>query len=274
MPGPALSAIIDPTRGAKITSLKDPRGVEWLTQAAATAKPGTPFIDAEMAGWDECAPTIVSCRVNGCDLPDHGDLWDSSFAVDKDTSTVSAIGHSLGYEFRRRVTATRTGLYLEYQVTALDRPVPFLYAAHPQFLAQPGTHVDVPRLRHVVDVLDPTLPRHEWSAPLATIDTVAPGGYRKLYADPDKPTYSARLIHPDGASLEMNWSMACPYLGIWFDNSAYSREPVIAIEPATGYFDALDTAVAHGRAPQLQRGKPLSWWIKLTITTANASRGV
>lgn len=262
--GPVLSATIDPQRGAKITSLRDARGVEWLTQAPAIAPRGTRFIDAEMAGWDECAPTIVGCRVAGRDLPDHGDLWDAPFRVEQDGRTVTAVGRSLNYTFRRRITATPTGLRIEYEAVALDGPIPFLYAAHPQFVAPPGTRVHVPRLRGVVDVLDPTLPQRSWTSHLATIDTVPSGDSRKLYGHPDTAISSASIIHPDGGSLGMRWSSACAYVGLWFDNRAYSREPVIAIEPSTAYFDALDIAISLDRAPYLTPMHPLVWRIELT----------
>ena len=61
---PAIDLVVrvDPARGAKITSLVDADGTEWLTQSDGRGipAPGTSFVDAEMARWDECAPTIAS----------------------------------------------------------------------------------------------------------------------------------------------------------------------------------------------------------------------
>lgn len=267
--GAGLSAVVDPVRGAKITSLVDAAGSEWLSQGtgAGTARPGVPFIEAEMRGWDECAPTIVACRISDRDLPDHGDLWDAEFTVDGDRLTTLAT--SLPYRFERRILATAAGLRLEYSAEALEFEIPFLWAAHPQFAAPAGARVEVPTsVDTVVDVLDPATPESAWSSEIATIDTVDVGGCRKLYVTPDTAVDQARLVRADGSTLTMRWSGACPYLGIWFDAGAYSRTPVIALEPATAYFDSLETAVRLGRAPVLEPGAPLSWWVEVEVKSA------
>jgi hypothetical protein len=262
--GAALTAVVDPGRGAKITSLVDAGGTEWLSQRRGDepVAPDTPFVDAEMCGWDECAPTIVACRVADRELPDHGDLWDAEFTVDGDR--LSIVASSLPYRFARRILPTPTGLRLEYTAEALDQPIPFLWAAHPQFAAPAGTRVELAAdVVAVVDVMDPSLPASVWSPGLATIDTVAGGGCRKVYVAPDSPVDRARLVRPEGSSLTLRWSAACPYLGIWFDAGAYSAQPVIALEPATAYFDSLETAIGLGRAPTLEPGVPLAWWVEL-----------
>lgn len=262
--GEVLSAVVNPRRGAKITSLVDASGTEWLAPGrdGADPPPGTPFVDAEMGGWDECAPTIVACRVANRDLPDHGDLWDTEFHVDGDL--VSAVGTSMPYRFQRRIHATPTGLRLEYSAESLADPIPFLWAAHPQFAAPPGTRIELPSTIHsVVDVLDPSTPELAWTPDLATIDSLSVGECRKVYVAPSTPVDRARLVRVDGSALVMRWSETCPYLGIWFDHSAYSATPVIALEPATAYYDSLERAVQLGRASHLKTGHPLTWWVEL-----------
>lgn len=259
----ALTVEVDLARGAKIVSLRDRDGFEWLAQRAPDRPtgPGRAFVDAEMAGWDECAPSIVACTVDGRDVPDHGDLWDIPFRAVGDT--VEAVGESLGYRFSRRIAPVAGGARFEYRVEALAAPVPFLWAAHPQFAAPPGTRVELPEVTEVVDVLDPALPTVPWTADLATIDSVEPGGCRKVYAPPATPVSRARLVRPGGRALDLAWSTECPYVGVWFDGTAYSAEPVIAIEPTTGYFDRLDRAIAADRVPVLEPGIPFTWWVEL-----------
>lgn len=258
-----LTAEVDPGRGAKITSLREPDGTEWLAQSAARGTPrGLAFLDAEMAGWDECAPTIVACRVLDREVPDHGDLWDTPF--EEVDGALHAVGTSLEYCFARRISPTRDGLRIDYRAEALDRPVPFLWAAHPQFAAPPGTRVELNEsVTSVVDVLDPGSAVQPWSTELATIDTLADGTCRKVYVDPAKPVDSARLVRADGRGLTLRWSAAAPYLGLWFDNREYARQPVIALEPATAFYDSLATAIGLGRAPMLEPGHPLHWWVEV-----------
>lgn len=268
---PALSVVVDADRGAKIVSLREPDGLEWLAAAdpAHPAPPRAPFVDAEMAGWDECAPSIVACEVAGASVPDHGDLWDRPFAAVGDE--LVAEGRSLDYRFARAMREVPGGVRFEYVAQARSTPIPFLWAAHPQFVAPPGTRVELPGVTEVVDVLDPAEPLLPWTPERATIDTVPRGGCRKVYVPPSVSARGARLVRADGRALELRWSLACPYVGVWFDGTAYSREPVIAIEPSTGYFDSLATAVERGRVPVLAPGRPLHWWVEVRPTRAAAN---
>lgn len=267
--GDGLDAVVLPTRGAKIISLRDARGVEWLAQPdrpiGAPARPGDDFLSAEMAGWDECAPTIVACEVDGIPLADHGELWTMDFTGAG--ATVSAHDPTLGYDFRRTIRPVVGGLVFDYEVTGGSRSFPFLWAAHPQFRAPAGTRIELPTsVTTVIDVMDDGLPELPWSDQLASIDTIPDGGYRKLYPHPEHGVSSARLVHPDGAALEMEWTSACPYVGLWFDKFAFRSEAVIAIEPSTAYFDSLTTAVALGRASGVESAGSLAWTVTVRVT--------
>ncbi len=76
-----------PRLGAKIVSLFDKRGdFEWLPgpMPGRPVRPvayAAPFVEQEMAGWDEMFPTILACAYpgpgprHGVALPDHGEAW-------------------------------------------------------------------------------------------------------------------------------------------------------------------------------------------------------
>jgi hypothetical protein len=265
--GSAITATMLPARGGKIISLVDSRGVEWMAApdrpVGAPARAGDDFLTAEMAGWDECAPTIVECVVDGIALADHGELWTKPFDVDG--SRMSVDDDTLGYRFTRDVVATAKGIELHYTVTAGERDVPFLWAGHPQFRAPAGTRILLPSsVRTVVDVMDPSLPVLEWSAHLGSIDSIESGGYRKVYVSPDQAASTAVLVHPTGAALQVSWSSACAYLGLWFDKFAFRAEPIIAIEPTTAYFDSLATAIENDRVTMIAAGTTLEWSVALT----------
>lgn len=100
-----LEVIVLPHRGAKIASLIDSAGRQWLAQPEAGALPqvgyGTSFTDAEMCGWDEMAPTIVSAA-----LPDHGEIWAVPWHPLEVTDLaveLSVSGRALPYILRRRI---------------------------------------------------------------------------------------------------------------------------------------------------------------------------
>ena len=266
--GGGLSATVVPERGGRISSLVDNSGREWLAQPekpdGPLFGPGSTFIDADMAGWDECAPTIDACEVDGVQLPDHGELWTTRF--DAKPPTVSGTGALFGYGFERTIVPTADGLRLEYSAWTLGGDVPFLWAAHPQFVAPVGSRLIVSGVDTVFDVISDPIARRDWSDELSRIDTLADHACRKLYLAPDDPRFEATLVHPDERSLTMRWSEECPYLGLWFDRRRFSREPVIAIEPSTGYFDSLEAAVANRRVALLKPDEPLRWWVELTVS--------
>jgi hypothetical protein len=260
--------LISPARGGKIVSLRDREGCEWLCQPSGPlpppAEPGDVFVEAEMCGWDECAPSIHPCMVGGRPIPDHGDLWTARFHDDGDW--LEADGTSLGYRFRRRVIPTDAGARIEYEAQAHTEMVPFLWAAHPQLAAPAGTKIELDDpVDEVVAVLEAGLPRVPFTPDLAEIDTVVRGGYRKWNVPPERSATSVGLVRGP-RRLTMRMGPQTPYLGIWFDAAAFSREPTIAIEPSTGYVDALDVALDHRRVTELVPGRPLRWTIELEVT--------
>lgn len=261
--GGGLTLAFDPARGAKITSIWA-GGTEWLAQPddRPTPQRGTAFTDAEMAGWDECAPSIVACTVGQYLIPDHGDLWDQPFALEG--ARAVAVGSSFPYRFEREIVPTSRGVRLHYRATALAEAIPFLWAAHPQFSAPPGTRVVLDDMDGVVDVLAEGEPTIAWDVATSSIDSLDDGGSRKIYVSPDSPTFVARLERLEGV-LELRWSQECPYLGVWFDHCAYSREPVIALEPSTGYYDSLDRAAARGSVVRIPAQGSIEWWLDIAV---------
>jgi len=256
----------DPARGAKITSLRGADGREWLTQPGLRkSTAGASFGDAEMAGWDECAPTITACRVGAHELPDHGDAWDAAW--DDKGQEVNHRGTAWPYRLTRWVTQTESGsIRLEYEASATREAIAFLWAAHPQFAAMPGTRVVVPDPpRTVVDVLTEEHLSEPWDERLMSIDCVGRGSHRKLYLPPEHAASSATLVHADGSALTLRWSQECHYLGLWFDNASIAERPVIAIEPSVAYANSLALTVEGGRAPVIHPRAPLRWWIEIEI---------
>ena len=273
--GGGAIATIDPVRGGKILSLRGPDGREWLAQATrpsrAPDRGDAVFTESDPAGWDECAPSIDACEIGSRRVPDHGDLWTAEWttvSATPDSLELSVLGRSLGYRLVRRISATDAGLRLDYVASATGAATPFLWAAHPQFVSPPGSALELSAaVTHVVDVIDPAAPVVPWSPELATVDTLPDHGYRKVYVEPLTHTDRATLRHPDGATLTLSWQH-CPYLGLWFDNRAYSSVPVVAIEPSLGFRDSLSWAVENGDAPALAPGQDLHWSLDVAIGPA------
>lgn len=258
--GGALIAVV-PGRGGKIVSLVGPSGREWLVQPRPErwARPGPRFVDAEMCGWDECAPTVDPCELDSGDLlSDHGDLWDVpwEYALRGRSLTTVVRGRDFDYTFERTILPAEGGFDLLYRADRDGPARPFGWTAHPQFLAPAGTRVELD-VDEVIDVAAPDTPV-QWRPALAEPPE---GGWRKVWTLPDRAVISASLVHPDGDRLVLTWSGdVAPYLGVWCEDHVYSHERVVALEPSTAWHDATSAAAKLGTVPFIGTGLPPLMW--------------
>ena len=259
--GPKLAALVSPSRGGKIVSLVDESGREWLAQPTSPlpppAEPGDVFTAAELCGWDECAPTVDDETWDGARLGDHGDLWTQRWAVEG--SQVRATSPALGFSFSRSITPTGRGLRMEYVVRSA-RDIPLLWAAHPQFVAPPGSHVQLPA-GTVLRAQDGSELDHD----VLRMDSYADGECRKFHADPATRVGWASLVLPSDERLTLYWSSSAPYLGIFMDAAAIARERVAVIEPMSGWPDTLSQAVESGHVARITPDRPLTVRVEVGI---------
>lgn len=253
-------------RGGKITSLSC-EGRQWLSQPAGppvTVSPsGLGFLQAELAGWDECAPTINASQVDGVGLRDHGDLWDRPWRLRAVSGGIEAsvAGADWPYSFTRTAVAVPGGFRLHYRVASrADVTMPLLWAAHPQFLAGDDSWVELPGIDRVVDTADPT---RELAA-VRDLQRVADGGCRKLWTAREDHPDRAILHHGDGRRLTLSWQGAdVRWCGVWIDAHCYAPGRVIAVEPSTGWFDDAGAARENQAVLELEPGGVATWSVVL-----------
>ena len=258
---PMARVTVRTERGGKITSLfHRPSGREWL-EAAQGDLDGPPpvnraFDDGDMCGWDEMMPTIEACRLEtGLVLDDHGELWRQPWEVleHEETSLTTRVRDDvMGYQFERTLRLDGATLHLSYRVqsdTDVDHPV--LWAAHPLFAARRGTRI---ALRGDVVALDDDGTARRvgpWPQGVHNVDDLGPGESRKLYVRLSEDAPTAALFDENGPSLTMRWSrLDAPFVGVWLDNGAYSRHPVVALEPTNGAHDSLAVASTACHLPR------------------------
>jgi hypothetical protein len=260
-----VSLTFRPSRGAKIVSLRDPAGNEWLAQSEVPQPSGAvAFASAEMAGWDECAPTITACIVNGRHLPDHGDAWDTQWVWSGWEETLSVEGRSWPYRLERSVEESpAAGIRLSYRATSLEGDLPFLWAAHPQFAAPPGTRLELPS--GIQTVVESTHPGRDlsWPGTGMSIDDCEVGRSVKMFVRPQDRPREARLRRTGHPILRLSWSKSIHHLGLWFDNCDCASQPVIAIEPTLAPMDSLAEAITAGQPALLLKDHWTEWFIDI-----------
>jgi galactose mutarotase-like enzyme len=281
--GDDIEVVVLPRRGAKIASLRHrSSGREWLEQPIGKlADPpiyGSAFTDAEMFGWDEMIPTITGASYPdgeycGTPLPDHGEVWTLPWetSLAGEALVCSTIGRVLPYRVTRTMITKGGRLRLEYELSATgSTPLWLLWAAHPQFAVdRRSTRIVLPAdVRQLLDVWPRIEPGQvRWPSPdVESLNGLPSGTGRKLYALPDAKIGTVGLVDEDGAWLRLAWDPELvPYLGLWLDNRAYARHPVIALEPATGYYDDLALAVRNQCVPEIHPGRPLRWSLEVRL---------
>jgi hypothetical protein len=279
--GGGTSLVVVPARGGKIVSLRGRDGAEWLAPGlpGPDVPPlGTEFEHAEMCGWDECAPTIDACTIaDGSAMPDHGDAWDRAWDDLGDGRLAVALP-SVGAVLERRISIDGSGLItFDYTASASpEREAAVLWAAHPQFRLLPGDTVAVDAREPLWDVTAGSAEGSAVVEPLAAEAAlnrpITRGWAQKHYTDPAERPSWATLTRADGSRLRMAWSgAAVRTLGVWIDHAAYAAEPVVALEPATGWYDSLALAEQQDAVLRIPAGQTARWTVTIELTTAGTT---
>ncbi len=288
---PLMRVVIIPDLGAKIVSLFDKiRQYEWLAPPMRPLKKtiyGAVFKDQDMSGWDEMMPTIDACAFDGIKLPDHGEVWSIPWTVENTSveALLSVCGTAMSYRFTRSAELVADNfLQLSYTLqNTAEVPLPYLWAAHPQFIASPDMHIILPsEVNQMVNIIidDPLWGEsgaiHAWPQAqsndgiIRRLDQVAGAenhACRKFYVQPNQHIGWAMLYHTGlGCRLRLDWQPAdIPYFGLWVDEGMVNSSPVAALEPATGYYDSLERAAGNGSAPILAPGAMKQWCLIVSL---------
>jgi galactose mutarotase-like enzyme len=157
-----------PRFGGKIASIRI--GERELLQAPlAPIAPRTrtmSFDESDASGWDECLPSVAACSVETAvgtaEIPDHGDLWRTSWngpgisdeelkGDNNNAGSATLIGKcfSLPLELERTIALTETAvgwrLELAYRLhNNGNYSVPWSWAAHPLFVTETGDRIVLP----------------------------------------------------------------------------------------------------------------------------------
>ncbi len=185
--GGETRVVLIPSLGGKITELFM-GGREWLWTSdvipLSRGIEGTSYLESgDSGGFDECFPTISSCRVpgwvrsfGGIELPDHGELWsqEPSLEVHTEPDGQRAIftwqGKRLPYRLQRTVRVAPDGTVVMDYVLSNDgtEKLPFLWSSHPMFPLSPETRLLLPEgarmrvfARHEIE-LGEVRSEHRW----------------------------------------------------------------------------------------------------------------
>lgn len=268
--GDRTSATIVPELGAKVVSLRNEVSKrEWLWHPGEKLRlfrnpPTDLFEISPLAGWDECIPTIASCRWKDRALPDHGEVWALPWTLLSADKQKIALGIDLPvspFRFERTLAWEDRALVASYKlVNRSNDEEEFLWAVHPLFAVQEGDWIDVPAETREL------LGKPAW---LDTLDlSTVPDGCVKTFASPLNEGRAAIANKVTGDRLALSWNVQeHDILGIWLTRGGWRGHHHLALEPTSGMPDSL---AEHSRCAILPARGTRTWSVRFELSEQGA----
>lgn len=243
-----VEVVVVPELGAKIISLKNLQtGREWLWHPQTGLKLFRNHVDDDfsqspLVGIDECFPTIAPCSWQKRELPDHGELWNMPWEVDRDILKTGQLKTSAQlkvspFEFVRTIELCGNEVRISYALTNLSaKEENFMWAIHPLLRLQRGDQLELPDTTRCLlndqawtDAITSALPEKECA---------------KAFAAPVNEGWAAINNRDTGDRLQLEWNPEeNNALGLWLTRGGWHGHHHFAIEPTNSDVDALTSAV-------------------------------
>jgi len=259
-----------PELGAKIISLKDLQtGREWMWQPPGGLKlfrnrPGDAFSQSPLAGADECVPTIAPCSWQGCDLPDHGEVWNVPWKVDSEALEYGILKTSVRlkispFDFERTIDLRGNEIQISYKLnnySTAERQ--FLWAIHPLLRLQADDQLELPASTRAL------LNGAAWVEAVAS--AIPEKNFTKIFAMPVSEGWAAIGNQVTGDRLEFEWNPAeNNTLGLWLTRGGWHGHHHFALEPTNADSDALNLAAGRNRCGVVAASDFVTWQICLRV---------
>ena len=259
-----------PELGAKITSLKNLRTRrEWLWHPRNGLKlfrnhAGDDFSRSPLVGMDECLPTIAPCFWRERSLPDHGELWNVPWDVNREAWENGVLKTSVRlrispFEFERTIELVGNTVRVGYELNNLGAAEEnFVWAIHPLLRLQPGDQLELPTSTRAllngevwIDMIDSAIPEKNCA---------------KVFATPVNEGLAAIYNQDTGDRLEFAWNPAeNNTLGLWLTRGGWHGHHHFAVEVTNGDTDALTLAAQRKRCGVVAASSSVSWQLFLRL---------
>ena len=265
-----VEVAVVPELGAKIISLKDLRtGREWMWHPPDGLKlfrnrPGDAFSQSPLAGADECMPTITPCSWQGCELPDHGEVWNVPWKVDSEALENGILKTSVRleispFDFERTIDLRGNEIQISYKLnnySTAERQ--FLWAIHPLLRLQADDQLELPASTRAL------LNGAAWVDAVAS--AIPEKNSAKIFAVPVSEGLAAIGNPITGDRLEFEWSPAeNDTLGLWLTRGGWHGHHHFAMEPTNADSDALNLAAGQNRCGVVAASDFVTWQIRLRV---------
>ena len=225
-------------------------------------------------------------------MPDHGDLWSTSWQCETRENELhfETHGKSLPYSFRKRVRLDGRTVVLSYEIMNTgSKEFGFLWSAHPLLAVEPNCRIVLPqevtklfvnwsceeRLGKFGDTCSwpIALTKDGETVDLSLLHDDSAGTADKLFTSRLSSGHCAVSYPRTNEEIAFEFDPGLvPYLGLWLCQGGWpslkNGHFTVALEPCTGFPDSLREAIYRRTCDVLQPGQEKKWALKLKIRSA------
>ncbi len=290
-----LRVVVIPALGGKVASMyKKDKQFELLFQHKEEAyqKPGkyAAFAEYDAAGFDDAFPSIDAGKVwvgqQELEYPDHGEIWtaDFSYVIEGDDRvSLTYQSPAFGYRYQKQLTLQDKTLRLHYHITNHGEAMfPCIWAMHCLLRCEEDMELEFPPgTQTVLNVQDsaslgPAGQLHSYPVTrnrdgrqyrLDRVLPAASGTTKKYYACGRVAEGRCGVYYP---SQKVRYQVVfdkekLPYVGFWVTEGGFRGDYNCALEPANGYYDAIDIAKRNQALYCLAPGETLSFELAMKL---------
>lgn len=282
-----LRAVIYPRLGGKISSLyAAEKGEELLFQnpqgSYGHPEKGADFSQYDASGFDDAFPNIDAEEIlyqgRRIRYEDHGEQWTAPMALSVQDGAARLFSENERYAFEKTVRLDGDTLELRYRAKNVSgEDFPCFYTMHCLFQCDEDMRVVFPPEVSRVENAGSS-PRlgpggTVWDFPGSgetDLSAVRPRSARrceKFYALGSVQQGLCGLVYPGrGITVDVRWDVqALPYLGFWVTEGGFRGDYNCALEPSSGYYDAVSRAMVNRKLWILRPGEEKHFWIRITV---------
>lgn len=234
------------------------------------------FDDYDVSGFDDAFPTIIPTTLSyeGASFayPDHGEIWMRKMNVSTDNHCVTLFcqGQSAEYDYEKTIGLEEDKAVFSYRIRYNgNHPWPCLWAMHglvryeenmrliyPAGTATIMNAADSPQLGKEGKIWDIHTPEYNFFA----VPSYDSNAALKYYVNGRVAEGLCGYYYPSSnvSCLITFDPEQLPYLGFWVTAGGHFSGHNLAFEPANGYYDGIETALANHAIPILHKGEELS----------------
>lgn len=287
-----LSIVCLPQHGGKISSIySQKQNFELLFQNPkkkwSKAYPDANFEDFEACGFDDAFPSIDREQFyfnnkTYC-YPDHGEVWSTpmDYIIEDDNIYLTFQSSILSYKYYKHISIQKNKLHLSYKIVNTgNEDFPAFWTMHGLFNIEDDMQIFLPKgTKNIQNVMN------AYNSPLGSINKIykypTDNNYdftkvvntqdintcSKFYiADPIEDGNCGYIYPKRNLKININFdNKALPYLGFWKTLGPFRGDKNCALEPSSGFYDNIKTAIKNHKCPILKANKTFTFKLSIEI---------